>query len=71
MVRVLVDEDGRARETRVVRSSGHARLDEVARTAVMRALFRPYVENGVVRPSIVTVPIEFALRGQGSALAQR
>lgn len=68
-LRVLIDEKGHAREVRVHRSSGFPRLDEAARLAVTRALFRPYVEAGVARQAIVIVPIEFALSTR-SVMAQ-
>lgn len=69
-LRVLIDEQGRARDVRVERSSGFARLDEAARQAVARALFKPYVEGGVAQPAIVIIPIEFALNTR-SALARK
>jgi protein TonB len=71
LLRVIVDERGRARSVEVLQSSGHARLDEAARTAVRRALFKPYLDNGVARAAVVTVPIEFAIRQSRSSLAQR
>ena len=61
VLRVLVDERGRAELLLVHRSSGHARLDQAALEAVQRAEFRPYVANGLVRRVYVLVPIEFAL----------
>jgi len=60
-LRVLIDELGHAREVRVERSSGFPRLDEAARLAVARAVFKPYVESGVAQPAIVIIPIEFSL----------
>ena len=71
LLRVLVDEHGRAQTIDVLRSSGHSRLDEAARAAVRRALFKPHVENGVARAALVTVPIEFAVRTSRPSLAQR
>ena len=71
LLRVLVDERGRAQTIDVVRSSGHSRLDEAARVAVLRALFKPHIENGITRTALVTVPIEFAVRTSRSSLAQR
>jgi protein TonB len=71
LLRVLVDERGRAQDVSVLKSSGHRRLDDAARTAVRRALFKPYVEGGVARAAVVTVPIEFAVRSSKSSLAQR
>ena len=71
LLRVLVDERGRAQDVTVLKSSGHSRLDEAARQAVRRALFKPYLEGGVARAAVVTVPIEFAVRSSKSSLAQR
>lgn len=61
VLRVLVDERGRAELLHVHRSSGHARLDQAALEAVQRAEFKPYVANGLVQRVYVLVPIEFAL----------
>jgi periplasmic protein TonB len=61
-LRVLVGEDGRARDIELLRSSGHTLLDEAARQCVREALFRPYLLNGVARAVLVVVPIEFTLR---------
>jgi protein TonB len=61
VLRVLVDERGRAELLHVHRSSGHARLDQAAVEAVQRAEFKPYVANGLVQRVYVLVPIEFAL----------
>jgi len=59
VLRVLINELGRAARVEIEHSSGHTRLDEAARAAVQRALFRPYVENGVARMALATIPIEF------------
>lgn len=64
-LRVLIDEGGHARDVRVERSSGFPRLDEAARLAVARAVFRPYVEAGIAQPAIVIIPIEFSLNTRG------
>jgi protein TonB len=61
VLRVLVDERGRAEHIDVHRSSGHVRLDRAAHDAVTRAAFMPYVTNGTARRVYVLVPIEFAL----------
>ncbi len=66
ILRVLIDESGRARDIDIYRSSGHPRLDREACAAVVRALFKPYVDGGVARPAIALVPIEFSLRGKSS-----
>jgi protein TonB len=64
VLRVLINELGRAARVEIERSSGHSRLDEAARTAVQRALFRPYVENGVARMALATIPIEFSWKSR-------
>jgi len=64
VVRVLINELGRAARVEIERSSGHIRLDEAARLAVQRALFRPYVENGVARMALATIPIEFTWKSR-------
>jgi protein TonB len=62
VVRVLIGSDGRPNDVRILRSSGHPRLDEAAMEAVSAALFRPYVVEGRARAAYVRVPVEFALR---------
>jgi periplasmic protein TonB len=62
LLRVLVDALGRPAQIQLERSSGHARLDDAARDAVQKALFRPYEVNGVARPAQVLIPIEFTRR---------
>lgn len=64
VLRVLINELGRAARVEIERSSGHVRLDEAARVAVQRALFRPYVENGVARMALATIPIEFSWKSR-------
>jgi periplasmic protein TonB len=64
VLRVLINELGKAARIDIERSSGHARLDEAARQAVQRALFRPYVENGVARMALATIPIEFTWKSR-------
>jgi protein TonB len=61
VLRVEIDERGLACNIQIESSSGHARLDEAAREAVSRALFRPYVEGGTPRRALVLIPIEFSL----------
>jgi protein TonB len=61
VLRVEIDEGGRACDIQIESSSGHARLDEAAREAVARAVFRPYVEDGAPRRALVLIPIEFSL----------
>jgi protein TonB len=66
VLRVVIDERGEASSIEIETSSGHARLDDAARDAVLRAAFRPYVEDGEPRRALVLIPIEFALN-RGSA----
>jgi len=61
VLRVLIDESGHASTINVYRSSGHPRLDEAARDAVRRAVFKPYFDRGTARAAIAVVPVEFSL----------
>ena len=61
LLQVLIDTSGHARQIRVLRSSGHPRLDRAACSAIEQALFRPYSVGGVAREAIATVPVEFSL----------
>ena len=65
ILKVLIDESGHARSINVYRSSGHPRLDEAARKAVQRALFKPYLDGGVARAAVALIPVEFSLHGAG------
>jgi len=62
ILRVLVDADGRPAQVQVERSSGFERLDDAAREAVEKFLFRPYEVNGVAQPAQVLIPIGFDRR---------
>jgi periplasmic protein TonB len=62
MLRVLIDESGHARAVEIYKSSGHPRLDEAARSAVARAIFKPYMDGGIARAAAAIVPVEFSLR---------
>ncbi len=62
MLRLLIDEKGHAERIEVQQSSGYSRLDEAARAAVLRAAFKPHLEDGRPVPVYVTVPISFSLR---------
>jgi periplasmic protein TonB len=61
-VRAVVETDGRVREVRVDRSSGHAALDKAATESLRAALFKPYMQNGVARAAVVIVPMDFGLK---------
>lgn len=60
-LRVLINEQGRAERVEVQKSSGSLRMDDAARQAVMRALFKPYLEDGRPAPAYAIVPINFTL----------
>ncbi|HEY0587627.1 MAG TPA: energy transducer TonB [Pseudoduganella sp.] len=60
-LRVLVNEKGYAEQASIQKSSGFNNLDEAGRAAVMRALFKPYVEDGKAQPVYVVVPINFQM----------
>lgn len=64
VLRVLINEIGSVARVDVERSSGHSRLDDAACQAVKRARFRPYVENGVARMALATIPIEFSWKSR-------
>jgi protein TonB len=59
VLRVLVSKLGVPESVTVQTSSGHARLDEAAASAVRESRFQPYTENGVALEVWVPVPIEF------------
>ncbi len=54
-LRVFIDEQGLPRDVQVTRSSGFARLDESAVSAVRKARFKPATDNG--RPLAGWAPI--------------
>lgn len=60
-LRVLINEKGKADRVEVQKSSGSLRMDDAARDAVMRALFKPYLEDGRPAPAYAIVPINFTL----------
>ena len=62
LLRVLVDPVGRPAQIQVERSSGYVRLDDAARDAVRKAMFRPHEVNGVAQAAQVLIPIEFTRR---------
>jgi len=62
VLRVLVDSAGRPAQIQVERSSGFERLDNAARDAVAKFLFRPYEVNGVAQAAQVLIPIGFDRR---------
>lgn len=60
-LRVLVDENGRPTQVEVQKTSGSPRLDEAARKAVLRAMFKPHIEDGRAISVYAIVPIDFNL----------
>ena len=60
-LRVLINALGRAEQIEIIQSADSARLDEAARQAVMRAIFKPYLENGRPLAVFAIVPIRFHL----------
>lgn len=61
VVRVYVDEAGLPRAVQIAQSSGFQRLDDAAASAVQKARFRPYTENGVPTAGWARIPIPFEL----------
>ncbi|HJV73048.1 MAG TPA: TonB family protein [Noviherbaspirillum sp.] len=61
MLRVLVNEKGRPEHVEVHKTSGSPRLDEAARHAVMRAVFKPHIEDGRAIAVFAIIPIRFQL----------
>lgn len=63
VVRVELDEQGRVAMARIKTSSGHARLDEAALTAVKTWQCRPATHNGQPVRAIALQPFNFILQG--------
>ncbi|MEB0139230.1 MULTISPECIES: TonB family protein [unclassified Undibacterium] len=61
ILRVVVNEAGQADSVEVHQSSGSARLDEAARYALLRALFKPYLEDGKAISVAAKAVINFSL----------
>ncbi len=59
--RVLVNTGGRAEKVDIIKGSGSSRLDDEARRAVMRAVFKPYIEDGKAIVVSATGVINFKL----------
>lgn len=58
---VLINENGKPGQVQVKTSSGSARLDEAGRQAAMRAIYKPYLEDGHAVAVYVIVPLNFQL----------
>lgn len=61
MLRVFINEKGRAERAEIQKSSGFPRLDDAARQAAMRAVFKPYIEDGKPLAVFAIIPIRFQL----------
>jgi protein TonB len=62
MLRVLVSERGHPEEVDIQKSSGFIRLDEAARRAAMRAMFKPHLEDGKPVAVYALIPIIFSIQ---------
>lgn len=60
-LRVLVSEKGRPERIEIQKTSGSARLDDAARQAAQRAVFKPHVEDGRAVAVFAIIPIRFQL----------
>ena len=61
VLRILVNEKGLPSQVSVQSSSGSSRLDEAGRQAGLRALFKPYIEDGRAVSVYVIIPLNFEL----------
>jgi protein TonB len=61
LLRVLVGVDGLPRQVSVQRSSGFARLDEQAVSAMKRARFKPQTDQGTPIEWIVIAPLQYEI----------
>lgn len=59
---VHVDADGRAVRSRVEQSSGHPRVDEAAKIALLDARFAPYVVDGTPQAVSVVMPMHVPVK---------
>jgi periplasmic protein TonB len=62
LCRLEIDAEGRVVGAKIARSSGHARLDEAALSAVKRWRFEPATRDGVPEPSFATLPVVFRIQ---------
>lgn len=61
-LRVLVNQQGRAEQVELRSSSGYDRLDESARQSVLKARFRPHLEDGIAVAVYALVSINFSIQ---------
>jgi TonB family protein len=58
MMAFLVGSDGAVRESRLLKSSGYAILDQAAEAALRLCRFRPALKNG--QPAAAWQPVQYA-----------
>jgi protein TonB len=63
VLQVLVNEKGLPEKIEIMSSSGFARLDEAAKKAMSKALFKPFQKNGQASAMLATASISFSLNG--------
>jgi protein TonB len=61
VLRVLINEKGLPEKAEIKETSGSTRLDAAALSAVLGALFKPFIENGKPAAVYALVPIRFQL----------
>ncbi len=61
LLRILIDVKGQPEQVLVQKSSGFSNLDEAGRQAALRAVFKPYMEDGKPVAVFVLVPLNFQL----------
>lgn len=64
VLRVKIDAHGRVASTSLLRSSGHAILDEAARQAVLQWRFEPPRRLGVAVQAEIAVPVRFRIEAE-------
>ena len=67
ILRVAMDAEGRATDVQVEESSGHAALDESARSTARKWRFTPGTKDGVPVAGERLVPVEFRADGKPPA----
>ena len=63
VLQILVNERGLPEKIEIITSSGFARLDEAAKKAMSKALFKPFQKNGQASAMLATASISFSLNG--------
>ncbi|MES2208406.1 MAG: TonB family protein [Pseudomonadota bacterium] len=58
-IRVLINQSGQPEKAEILKSSGFTRLDDEARKAALKMLYKPYMENGKPIPIRAIIPFTF------------